>query len=379
MMTRKKSIFVNSQKCGDNVDSRDSETPLTSRRYTTDDGDDITTDNDDGGGILLEEQSEEEKRLVRNQLRSMCSKIQGIQDSEGNDDGGLRLDEIMKEARNVISQVHATTEAIEDAKMFAQLCRMFRTYSQTTLENDLLSTERRFSPTDYAFCLARWVGAPQHKDGHRLSRTSLAGLGAGFTRASFGRTPTLKLLLGAMGSEERPEWTLVKERRRPAGHRAAAGSAGRSRIATVTKTSVVDRKSLTSEAKTDRYVKQTKKCLDDCYARGDRVPVCYFTFVIDPDSFGKTVENMFHVSFLVKQRTVLLAIGSNGMPTLKPLNQSDSGGGGSSRRYNLVEEEEEGDGDWAMKCDQAVISICQQDWQNLKTNLNITKRMITIH
>ena len=90
----------------------------------------------------------------------------------------------------------------------------------------------------------RWVGAPQHKDGHRLSRTSLAGLGAGFTRASFGRTPTLKLLLGAMGSEERPEWTLVKERRRPAGHRAAAGSAGRSRIATVTKTSVVDRKAI---------------------------------------------------------------------------------------------------------------------------------------
>ena len=38
-----------------------------------------------------------------------------------------------------------------------------------------------------------------------------------------------------------------------------------------------------TEAKTDRFVKTTKKCLDAEYKQNRKQPICYFRFVIDPD------------------------------------------------------------------------------------------------
>jgi hypothetical protein len=43
-----------------------------------------------------------------------------------------------------------------------------------------------------------------------------------------------------------------------------------------------------------------KRCLVERYKAADSSPMDYFEFVVDPTSFAKTVENMFHVSFLIK-------------------------------------------------------------------------------
>ena len=45
-----------------------------------------------------------------------------------------------------------------------------------------------------------------------------------------------------------------------------------------------------------------KRCLVERYRGNESSPLDYFEFVIDPTSFAKTVENMFHVSFLIKVR-----------------------------------------------------------------------------
>lgn len=46
----------------------------------------------------------------------------------------------------------------------------------------------------------------------------------------------------------------------------------------------------------------------------ERGRVGYFTFLLDPNSFAKTVENMFHFAFLVKDGRVGVTLGRDGMP-----------------------------------------------------------------
>lgn len=44
--------------------------------------------------------------------------------------------------------------------------------------------------------------------------------------------------------------------------------------------------------------------------------VDYYKFVLNPESFGETVENMFYVSFLMKDGQVRLNIDTHGTPSI---------------------------------------------------------------
>jgi len=299
-----------------------------------------------GGGDM---QDDYEKRKVRQKLRCIKEKFDDYRNND-NDTKDAKFRELIDESREIISEVKGPSEAIEDAKIFAEICRIIREMSEDTSTN-----ERKFIPSDFCTALARTYGAAQvGGDAYRFNRNNLIRLGEEAI-VLMRRAPTFKFVLGTLNTEEKVGE--VKERQRPAARR------GRDKIAAPTKTAVIHQ-SQTTEAKTDNFVKQTRKYLEDAYAKNGQKPVCYFRFVINPDpdeGFCKTVENMFHVSFLVKQRIVKLAVGSNGLPNLEPLNQGDDD-----------EDEEE------IKSDQAVITICMADWEELKTNLKVKKPVIIL-
>lgn len=50
-----------------------------------------------------------------------------------------------------------------------------------------------------------------------------------------------------------------------------------------------------------------------CEAKGR---LHYFKFLVDPDSFAHTVENMFHCAFLIKDGRVGIMMGQDGQPYL---------------------------------------------------------------
>ena len=148
-----------------------------------------------------------------------------------------------------------------------------------------------------------------------------------------------------------------------------------------TKTAIVSRSQEDGQQRTSKLVESTRKILERRYSQNNKQPVDYFKFVIDPDSFGNTVENMviiyfetiqflffhfifqFHVSFLVKQRVVELGVSEEeGLPVLTPLSSGSRGGGG---------EEGESEGK-----NQAIISLSFQDWEELKEAQEVTSAVI---
>ena len=53
-------------------------------------------------------------------------------------------------------------------------------------------------------------------------------------------------------------------------------------------------------------MQHVNRCLKEaCRASGD---VHYFTFIVDPQSYSHTVENIFHFSFLIKVCGIVLPV-----------------------------------------------------------------------
>ncbi|KAK8159289.1 putative nuclear protein Qri2/Nse4 [Phyllosticta citrichinensis] len=97
------------------------------------------------------------------------------------------------------------------------------------------------------------------------------------------------------------------------------------------------------------------------YAVHEEANLSLFEFFVNPHSFGQTIENIFHVCFLVKEGQVSIRNDQNGLPTICP---ADSGGrseqeAAAAQRY------------------QAVFSLNIPTWKKLIRAYDIREPMIT--
>ncbi|KAK1768693.1 Non-structural maintenance of chromosomes element 4 A [Phialemonium atrogriseum] len=110
----------------------------------------------------------------------------------------------------------------------------------------------------------------------------------------------------------------------------------------------------------DMTEEETRKLMDQHSLR-DTGGVDLMRFVVNPHSFGQTVENMFYVSFLIRDGYVKVDFDKNGLPALEYIEKDESEAG--NPRHGAMRH-------------QAVMSIDMTTWRDIVDAFDIREPMI---
>ncbi|KAI7805382.1 putative non-structural maintenance of chromosomes element 4-like protein A-like [Triplophysa rosa] len=109
---------------------------------------------------------------------------------------------------------------------------------------------------------------------------------------------------------------------------------------------------------TEKEVERILACLQKYFADDPEEPISYYEFVIDPSSFSRTVENIFHTSFLIRDGLAKIYLDKEGLPCIGPVEEGEIETGGAADR------------------NQCVISISQASWKEIIEAFDIKEALI---
>jgi hypothetical protein len=143
------------------------------------------------------------------------------------------------------------------------------------------------------------------------------------------RSPCLKVMKGALRTKE-------EIANRPAPKERKVRQKARTKDSDLVATqSTVLQSTESTDAQGDRKVVNLYRVLVEIYKRLNKMPINYFQLVIDPNSFATTVQNIFHVSYLVKEGKVSIKL-DGGIPYITPLKPKHHQGDGSDNNQIVM-------------------------------------------
>ena len=218
-------------------------------------------------------QTDQEKREVRNKIRDILKRLEENKDKIKTGGENDEFRGLLEAAKDIITGVKGTQEAIEDAKMFRALCQTVRELSEDTNTN-----EKKFTIDEYTEMIGKFSNAFQDNSDVKLNKNQFLGLGKKFN-GMFARVPAFTFILGAIDTEVGEVKKRKTREKRPERERAVA-----------TKTAIVSRSQADGQQRTSKLVESTRKILERKYSQNNKQPVDYFKFVIDPDKAPANVD-----------------------------------------------------------------------------------------
>ncbi|KAL4229275.1 Non-structural maintenance of chromosomes element 4 A [Mactra antiquata] len=215
----------------------------------------------------------------------------------------------------------------------------------------------KFQATDFASKIIKFAGGDSASEttGVRISPLGWSRFGKAL-QSSFKQTPIFQFMLGSF--ERGPKPVKVKQQRAPKDKDNTVGKE------TVPQQLKDFKNNDQSEATTEEVerVHQIIKDLFDGPGEG-QYPLNYFEIVLNPDSFGHTIENIFHVSFLIRDGVVQMEMDPDGLPTIRPIDPTEK----QKVRKNGQPQVNQ----------QTAITLTQDDWRELVRVFKIEMPLIT--
>lgn len=301
---------------------------------------------------LLEPANEDECRRIRQQYRQLIDSVQQRRDSIVST-AGEALSEALCEADALFEIVSRPHEAALDAQFLVMASDLGCEKAQQ-LNVDL----NLFNLATFCELLLAFAGLSWLEVAHERSQGG-DGVGPAFwvtmhheAAAWLARANTFHFLLGSFWSDPAVCQPPAKRPRRSRGAHTGPGEP--------TKLACIDPGNM--QEPTERQVERILGLLQAYFRRYPHSPVSYFEFVVDPHSFARTIENIFHVSFIIRDGFARMQLDQDGLPVLEPVDASQMGDAADPGTYNRK---------------QGVIALSLQDWADIVATFEISQAMIT--
>ncbi|XP_027600076.1 non-structural maintenance of chromosomes element 4 homolog A [Pipra filicauda] len=292
----------------------------------------------------------EHNRSIRRQYRELISSVhqnrEEMLSSKSN-----RLTEALEEANKLFEKVCRAREAALDAQFLVLASNLGKEKA-----NELHSEMTSFDAATFAEDLLTLMGINrievEENDGEPggfLPRDAWQKVGEEALKY-FRRAPTFHYMLGSFKSDPP-----VAKQRIERQKRASKGEAKQMMPAQL------NQMEASHDETTEKEVERILGILNTLFENDPETPISFFDFVIDPNSFARTVENMFHVSFLIRDGLAEIRLDDDKLPIIE------------STKFRRVGEENRGPG--ARK--QVVMSLTQEEWKEIVEVFEITEAMIS--
>ncbi|XP_037101991.1 non-structural maintenance of chromosomes element 4 homolog A isoform X1 [Syngnathus acus] len=261
-----------------------------------------------------------------------------------------KLTEILEAADSLFENVRETSEAVLDSKFVSMATELNNERASQMREEDSAFDHAAFAEHLLSFMglnrleSGRGEQSEEEIEGY-LPRDAWQRL-AQRAEACFQTAPTFHYMLGSFHAEPPPpKQKIVRQEKAP------------SKEAKRIMPTQLKKMEETEQEATEKEVERILACLKSYHQDDPTSPISYYEFVIDPNSFPRTVENIFHTSFLVRDGLVQIGLDLDKLPFIVPVEEV------------VTEGERE-------NCHAAIVTISPKSWKELIEAFEITEPMI---